>query len=124
MGEKVTGLPVFDYLARQPELAVRFGENALMIIGCLIMAASLFAIPYIGPEVGGLLALLAVTAMLAVGNSMASPAVTSLVSKISEETQQGKALGVMQSGASLARAIGPALGGVLLNNSTITRKTG
>jgi MFS family permease len=41
----------------------------------------------------------------------------SVVSKISDETEQGKSLGVMQSGASLARAIGPALGGVLLNNS-------
>ena len=98
-------------------LTARFGENALMIGGCLVMAASLFAIPYIGPLSGGLLALLTVTAMLAVGNSMASPAATSLVSKISDEAGQGKALGVMQSGASLARAIGPALGGVLLNNS-------
>jgi DHA1 family tetracycline resistance protein-like MFS transporter len=98
-------------------LADRFGENPLMIGGCLMMAASLFAIPFIAPESGGLLALLVVTAFLAIGNSMASPAVTSLVSKISDETEQGKSLGVMQSGASLARAIGPALGGVLLNNS-------
>lgn len=98
-------------------LADRFGENALMIVGCLVMAASLFAIPYIGPENGGLLGLLAVTACLAVGNSMASPAATSLVSKISDDAEQGKSLGVMQSGASLARAIGPALGGVLLNNA-------
>ncbi|HEY8560220.1 MAG TPA: MFS transporter [Pyrinomonadaceae bacterium] len=98
-------------------LVHRFGENALMIVGCLVMAASLFAIPYIGPAAGGLLALLVATAFLAIGNSMASPAATSLVSKISDEAGQGKALGVMQSGASLARAIGPALGGVLLNNS-------
>lgn len=98
-------------------LAERLGENFLMIVGCLVMAASLFAIPYISPQFGGLLALLFVTAMLAVGNSMASPAATSLVSKISDEAEQGKSLGVMQSGASLARAIGPALGGVLLNNA-------
>lgn len=99
------------------KLAWRFGENPLMIIGCLMMAASLFAIPYVSPENGGLLALLIVTAFLAIGNSMASPAITSLVSKISNEAEQGKSLGVMQSGASLARAIGPAVGGVLLNNS-------
>jgi len=98
-------------------LVGKFGENPLMIIGCLLMAASLFAIPYISPEVGGLLGLLVVTAVLAIGNSMASPAITSLVSKISSDTEQGKSLGVMQSGASLARAIGPAVGGVLLNNS-------
>jgi len=98
-------------------LAERFGENFLMIVGCLVMAASLFAIPFISPQFGGLIGLLFVTAMLAIGNSMASPAATSLVSKISDEAEQGKSLGVMQSGASLARAIGPALGGVLLNNA-------
>lgn len=109
-------------------LADRFGENPLMITGCLLMAASLFTIPFIGPNAGGLLGLLGATALLAIGNSMASPAVMSVVSKISDESGQGKALGVMQSGASLARAIGPALGGVLLNNAvnhvddfTITR---
>ena len=48
---------------------------------------------------------------------MASPAITSLASKVSKDHEQGKSLGVLQSGASLARAIGPALGGVLLNNS-------
>jgi len=99
------------------KLAWRFGENPLMIIGCLMMATSLFAIPYVSPEAGGLVALLIVTGFLAIGNSMASPAITSLVSKISNEAEQGKSLGVMQSGASLARAIGPAVGGVLLNNS-------
>lgn len=98
-------------------LAERFGENPLMIIGCGLMAASLFSIPFIAPETGGLLALLIATAFLAIGNSMASPSVMSVVSKISSEDEQGKALGVMQSGASLARTIGPALGGVLLNNS-------
>ncbi len=48
---------------------------------------------------------------------MESPALTSLVSKVSDENEQGKDLGTMQSGASLARAIGPAVGGVLLNNA-------
>lgn len=96
-------------------LVVRFGENLLMVIGCLIMAASLFAVPYIFPGSSGLVALLTTAAFLAIGNSMASPAATSLVSKISDESAQGKALGIMQSGASLARAIGPAIGAVLLN---------
>ena len=98
-------------------LTERFGENALTIAGCLLMAASLFGIPFIYPNSGGLFALLIVTAFLAIGNSMATPAVQSLVSKNSSEAEQGKTLGVVQSGASLARAIGPALGGVLLNNA-------
>ena len=98
-------------------LVKKFGENPLMIIGCALMAISLFTIPFITPEVGGLSALLYTVAFLAIGNSMASPAVTSIASKISDESTQGKSLGVLQSFASLARAIGPAIGGVLLNNS-------
>lgn len=98
-------------------LVVKFGENPIMIVGCLMMTASFLLIPSISPNFGGLTGLLFVTALLAIGNSMASPAITSLVSKVSEENEQGKMLGVLQSGASLARAIGPIIGGVLLNNA-------
>ena len=102
---------VFDRLVQ------RFGEIPLMIAGCLMMTLSLFAIPFISPVAGGLAALLLTVAFLAIGNSMASPAITSLVSKVADDSEQGRALGIMQSGASLARAIGPAVGGVLLNNA-------
>ena len=98
-------------------LADKFGERFLMIVGCLMMTASLFLIPFIAPDAGGLAALLANVGLMAIGNSMAAPAVTSLASKVSNENEQGKSLGVIQSGASLARAIGPAVGGVLLNNA-------
>lgn len=98
-------------------LAKYFGESRLTIAGCIIMAATLFSMPFIGPGAGGLAALLIIGALLTFGNSMASPALTSLVSKISSEEEQGKALGIMQSGASLARAIAPMIGGVLLNNA-------
>jgi DHA1 family tetracycline resistance protein-like MFS transporter len=99
------------------KLVARFGENPLIIIGCLMMTLSLFLIPLIGNETGGLVALLATISLMAIGNSMAAPAISSLASKVANENEQGKALGVMQSGASLARAIGPAVGGVLLNNA-------
>ena len=94
-----------------------FGETSLTIVGCLTMTASLFLLPFINPNWGGLIGLLFVVALLSIGNAMAAPAISSLASKISHESEQGKALGVMQSGASLARAIGPAVGGVLLNNA-------
>ncbi|MGQ0541850.1 MAG: MFS transporter [Blastocatellia bacterium] len=97
-------------------LVKRFGESALAIAGTLMLVVSLFAVPYIGSDFGGLGALLAGIAFFAVGNSMASPALTSLASKTAGEEEQGSALGVMQSGASLARVIGPLLCGVLLNN--------
>ena len=94
-----------------------FGEHPITIVGCLMMAVSFFVIPYINPNFGGLPGLLSVTALLAIGNSMASPALTSLASKASDDHEQGKSLGVLQSGASLARAIGPIVGGLLLNNA-------
>ena len=99
------------------KLEKRFGESPLVIVGCIIMTITLFVIPFVGPETGGLVALLLIGAFLSIGNSLASPALTSLVSRISSEEEQGKALGIMQSGASLARAIAPMIGGVLLNNA-------
>ncbi|MGD9588879.1 MAG: MFS transporter [Pyrinomonadaceae bacterium] len=98
-------------------LARRFGETGLTPVGCLAMAASLFVIPMIGPDSGGLFALLGVCVLLSLGNALASPSLTSLVSKVSSDEEQGTSLGIVQSGASLARAVGPMIGGVLLNNA-------
>ena len=98
-------------------LVRRFGELVLIAAGCFMMAASLFVIPVVSPDHGGLTALLGVCVLLSLGNAVASPSLSSLVSRISDEDQQGSSLGIMQSGASLARAIGPTLGGVLMNNA-------
>lgn len=112
------------------KLAQRFGESVLAAFGCLAMVAALFLIPFIaptsnaifslpyaGPITGGLLFLLGVCVLLSFGNAMASPALTSIASKVSHEHEQGKSLGILQSAASLARAIGPTIGGPLLSNS-------
>jgi DHA1 family tetracycline resistance protein-like MFS transporter len=98
-------------------LVKRFGEASLIVTGCLLMVASLFAVPVVGPQAGGLAALLTGVAVLSFGNSLASPGLTSLGSKTAGEHDQGRAMGIMQSGASLARVIGPVLGGFLLNNA-------
>ena len=99
------------------KLVSKFGESPLIVAGCLMMVASLFAVPLVGPQVGGLAGLLIGTAVLSFGNSLASPGVTSLASKSASEHDQGRAMGIMQSGASLARVVGPVVGGLLLNNS-------
>lgn len=93
------------------------GETRLTVIGCLLMASSLAIFPFIGPAWGGLTALLLACTVISIGNAFASPSLTSLASKISPEDRQGVSLGIMQSGASLARALGPMIGGVLLNNA-------
>lgn len=111
-------------------LAKRFGEAVLAAVGCFAMVFALFGLPFVGPTPGsnfsvpfvgqisvGLVFLLVFCILTAVGNSLASPALTSLASKVSHEHEQGKSLGILQSSASLARAIGPTVAGVLLNNS-------
>lgn len=97
--------------------ARRFGETRLAAVGCLLLTVSLFLMPLSAPAAGGLAGLLAISGLLSFGNAFASPALASLASKNAGDHEQGRVMGVMQSGASLARAIGPTIGGVLLNNS-------
>ena len=97
-------------------LVKRFGELPLVIIGALCFSLSLFAVPYVGPAAGGLLGLLIGGGVFALGNSLATPALTSLASKSVGESEQGTVLGVTQSIASLARAVGPSIAAVLINS--------
>jgi DHA1 family tetracycline resistance protein-like MFS transporter len=99
-------------------LVERFGETWLVVIGCVLLAGSFFAVPFVGPAAGGLTALLIGIAFFSIGNSLSSPALTSLASKEAHEESQGKTLGILQSAASLARAIGPALSAFLLYSAT------
>ena len=99
------------------KLVKRFGELPLVIVGALCFAISLFAVPFVGPAAGGLAALLIGGGVFSMGNSLATPALTSLASKTAGPDQQGVVLGVTQSVASLARAVGPFLAAVLINSS-------
>jgi len=98
-------------------LVKRFGEAPLVITGALCFALSLFAVPFVGPAAGGLAALLLGGGVFSLGNSLATPALTSLASKSVGAAEQGTVLGVTQSVASLARAVGPFLAAVLINSS-------
>lgn len=101
-------------------LVKQFGEAALIVVGCLVLVASLFALPFIGPAYGGLAALLVGLAVMSFGNSMASPGLTSIASKSASDDDQGRTMGIMQSGAAMARTVGPIIGGLLLNNAMNT----
>ncbi len=96
------------------KLVKRFGELPLVIVGALCFAISLFAVPFVGPAAGGLAGLLIGGGVFSLGNSLATPALTSLASKSVGPEQQGTVLGVTQSAASLARAVGPILAAVLI----------
>jgi len=98
-------------------LVKRFGELALVIVGALFFAVSLFAVPYVGPHNGGVIALLIGGGVFSLGNSLSAPALTSLASKSVGPAEQGSVLGVTQSVASLARAVGPALAAILIHSA-------
>ena len=98
-------------------LVKQFGELSLVIIGALLFAGSLFAIPFVGPQTGGLMALLVGGGLFSIGNSLSAPSLTSLASKSVGPAEQGSVLGVTQSVASLARAVGPALAALLIHSA-------
>jgi DHA1 family tetracycline resistance protein-like MFS transporter len=90
-----------------------FGEPRLVIAGALLFAVSLFTIPLTGPHTG-LATLLLVGALFAVGNALSTPSLTSLASKSVGRAEQGGVLGVTQSVASLARAVGPLIASAMI----------
>jgi MFS transporter, DHA1 family, tetracycline resistance protein len=100
-------------------LVKMFGELPLVIAGALLFAASLFVIPLTGPHTGTL-ALLAIGAAFAIGNGLATPSLTSLASKSAGAGEQGGVLGVTQSVASLARAVGPSIAAALIYSTVAT----
>src|ERR687890_1608514 len=100
-------------------LVKAFGEPPLVIVGALLFAASLALIPFTGPHTG-MPALLALGALFALGNGLATPSLTSLASKSAGAGEQGGVLGVTQSVASLSRAVGPLLSAALIYSAVAT----
>jgi DHA1 family tetracycline resistance protein-like MFS transporter len=66
-------------------LANRVGEAWLVAFGSLVLVLTLFAVPFVGADSGGLIVLLIGMAGFSLGNSLASPALTSLASKTVSE---------------------------------------
>ena len=99
-------------------LVRKFGEAKLVLVGTVMLVLGFALIPFVGPASGGVAALMGCVVLFAIGNSIASPALTSLGSKNAPDHSQGKALGMMQSGASLARAIAPVAAGFLMHTAT------
>jgi len=88
-------------------LTKRFSETSLYTVGCIFMAIGLVLIPFM-PSVWLLSAALTV---LVFGNSLNTPTLTSLISKVAPEEQIGRILGTSQSISGLGRVLGPIWGG-------------
>ena len=90
-------------------LSRRLGEARLVLIGAASIAVGLFMI-----TVSANLALLLVaSACLALGMGLLNPSINSLISRQAGVDERGGVMGVAQSGASLARVVGPAIAGPL-----------
>jgi multidrug resistance protein len=95
-------------------LVKRFGETRLAIAGCGILAGGFAGVPFIAPQSAGAVAALLLLAMgFAIGNGLATTALTSLASKSVGPEEQGRVLGMTQSFASLGRVVGPGLVSIL-----------
>ena len=99
-------------------LVKTFGEPLLVIVGALLFAASLVAVPFVKPSTG-LITILIIGAATSIGQALSAPTLSSLASKSASVAEQGSVLGVMQSVASLARAVGPSLAAVLIYSAAV-----
>jgi DHA1 family tetracycline resistance protein-like MFS transporter len=99
-------------------LVKRWGEISLIIAGATVLAVSLLILPFVGQWQGGLWGLLALLVVFSTGNSLATPSLASLASKSVGAGEQGGVMGVSQSAASLARTVGPIIGGTLIYSAT------
>ena len=107
----LTAVVIQGGLIRQ--LVKRFSERKLFLIGGLLMGSGLASLPFAtGPKT-----LTAALFCMTVGASFAMPTLTSLVSKESSPESYGATMGISQSFAAMARAIGPSWGGALLGVS-------
>jgi MFS transporter, DHA1 family, tetracycline resistance protein len=90
----------------------RYTEKQLIVSGALLMGISLALIPVPSKDWFIPFELIVVT-LLAFGNALITPPLTSWLSKIAPPQSVGQVMGANQSFASLSRVIGPTLGGFL-----------
>ncbi|MFP6714858.1 MAG: MFS transporter [Alphaproteobacteria bacterium] len=89
----------------------RWGEARVVVLGLCGLVIGFAAMPL----AQNMTVLLVATALLAGGFGLCNPALNSLISRRASSESQGAALGVAQSGASLARILGPAFAGAVFS---------
>lgn len=92
-------------------LAPRLGEVRLVRAGLVLLCAGFLLLSR--TPGWGIAGLYAVTLVLAMGHSVATPSLSSYVSRRSPATEQGATLGLLQSSGSFGRLVGPLTAGAL-----------
>lgn len=87
-------------------------EKQLAVIGAALLAVSLASLPFV-PR-GSLAMLLLACAGISLGNSLITPTLNGLASRVTDAHCQGRLLGLMQSAGSLGRFLGPMIGFALV----------
>jgi MFS transporter, DHA1 family, tetracycline resistance protein len=90
-------------------LRKRFGERVLVAVAVCFLFGGYVALA----AAGNWTSLLIAMTLLAIGNGLSNPSLTSLVSKEAEDTERGAVLGVYQGASSLARVAGPMYAGLV-----------
>jgi DHA1 family tetracycline resistance protein-like MFS transporter len=91
------------------QLARRFGDRRLAVLGTLGMAVPIGMVPFVAHAK----TLYLWVALLGFANSLVSPAISGLISKLVSATEQGTMLGAAQSFSALGRFTGPFVFGEL-----------
>jgi predicted MFS family arabinose efflux permease len=94
-------------------LVERYGERALVRSGLLLMGAAFLVCGAAPPFASFLLAM----GVVAVGSGLSTPSLSGLASLVTPVDEQGGVLGIYQSLGSLARAVGPFLGGLAYDHA-------
>jgi predicted MFS family arabinose efflux permease len=87
-------------------LTRRFGEVRLLVTGLVLQAVTFALLPFVGGTAG----LLAVLAPMAVGNGLANPSLSSLLSRMARKDDQGGTMGIGESVSAMGRIVGPEAG--------------
>lgn len=95
------------------KLSKVFGEKKLLLYGSLLMAFGLATLPFAPTDM--FFFQFISLGLISLANGCLTPSINSLISQAANPGEQGQALGTNQSLGSLARVVGPVLGGFLFN---------
>lgn len=88
----------------------KLGEKKMLVMGNILMMIGLASMPWVPEDYFIPLELLSLV-VISFGVAFLTPTINTLISKVISEKEQGKFLGINQSFGSLARFIGPIIGG-------------